>query len=84
MSQSDLVGAAGAAGGFAFYSYGTRIIINYPWTNFRWSFYEGPLTPGRGGPEPDLADFLDQGNISFNERMHGVAPNPIRGVKGAS
>jgi hypothetical protein len=81
MSQSEILGPTGAAGGFAFYSYGTRIIINNPWTSFRWAFYTSAIT-GEGGAKPALAGFLKQSSISFNPEPFDIAPGSVEGVRG--
>ncbi|MGQ0682915.1 hypothetical protein [Bradyrhizobium sp.] len=83
MSQSDVLGKAAVGGGFAFYSYGTRIIINNPWTDIRWAFYEGPIARA-GGASPALSTFLTEGGVSFNSKMYPMAPGSTPGVKGTA
>lgn len=81
MSQSEIAGSAAGAAGFAFYSYGTNIVISNPWSSFRWSFYTGAISE-RGGVDQGLQDLFIRSGIAFNDEPYDTAPGSIQGVKG--
>jgi hypothetical protein len=77
MNLSDYYGITLGGLGYVSYSTGTGIIFTYPQSNFIWSFYEGPLTPGVGGPGPRLASALNEASIDFNSEFYGMATGSI-------
>ena len=81
MNRSDLFGPGVDAAGFAFYSYGTSIIIDNPWTTIRWSLNEGPITE-EGGAAKELQKFFVASEIEFNKHVFPMAPGSVTDGKG--
>ena len=79
MNNSDPFNSPYNVPGLGLYGLGTGILVNYPQTRFKWSFYTSATT-GSEGALPNLWTHLTDSKIGFNQRSYGIAPgsNPTR------
>jgi hypothetical protein len=76
MNPYDYIGGLAGAS-FGSFSYGTRLIIQYPATAFRWAFYPS-ATGGGVGAKERLETFLTTNKIGIDGPFKDLAPNSAR------
>jgi len=73
MSSFESFDSRYAALGLGMYGLGHGIVVNYPKTQFTWSFYNSPTTGG-WGPTATLKSYLGDSKIGSNPNTYANAP----------